>query len=84
MSTGPLNPGAGVKEYVPFAFSVKVPCAVVGPVTRLAVRVAPVPFRSLLRTFPVTLAEPSGLARTIAKSSTAPVFTTRPAGSTVK
>ena len=62
----------------------KVPCALLGPLTRFAVSVAPAPFKSLLKTFPVTLADPSGLEREIEKSSTAPVFTKSPAGSTVK
>ena len=54
MSTGPLNPAVGVKVYVPEADIVNVPCAEVGPVTKLVVKAAPVVLKSFAKSVPVT------------------------------
>ena len=53
ISTGPLNPAVGVKVYVPSAAMVIVPWADVGPVTKLAVKLAPEVLLSLLNNAPV-------------------------------
>ena len=79
MSTGPSNPGVGVKLYVPSAASVKVPWAELGPVTRLAVKAEPAVFLSFVKTPPETTA-PAGV---LAKSSFAVVLAAAEAGVTV-
>ena len=70
MSTGPLNPAVGVKLNVPFAFIVNVPCAEVGPLTTLAVKLAPAVLLSFVNTLPET-AVPGAV---YAKSSLAEVL----------
>ena len=67
IATGPEKPGAGVKLYVPFGFIVKVPCADVGPLTTLALKLAlALVLMSLASTLPLTLLVPLAFATTLA------------------
>ena len=59
--TVPVNPAVGVKVYAPFAFIVKTPSALVGPVISVADKIPPALFISLVNRFPVTLLKPLAL-----------------------
>ena len=69
---------------MPFAFIVKLPCALEGPEIILAVKAAPVEFLSFVKTLPVAVAVPFVLATTVVKSSAAVVVGAAVTGFTVK
>ena len=59
---GPTKPAAAVNEYVPSLLNVNVPCTVVGPFTKVAVRFPPPAFWSFNNTVPLTVLAPVELA----------------------